>query len=504
MLRTQSISVKNANKSKLKQSKETKTKLSNKKFDTSGKSKTAESNHKSNGIKNGVKSTENNLEKVDTIKLSHSSSSSSATPPVNIPLRKLERANSFFLTRKLTNLYNSLTSSKESLNKIPENDDHNNKNEMRPPYKFGRSVSLATITLRKDYRNSIRKPKLEQLSEEDHHIHGGHHHHRHTISESYQNHKNMSTASIDSVGSRSSEKSFSLMSSLKRTFSLTPAKRKQATNPKWNASLLSLQQIDVMISYEDLSYINYDKFNTYEETLLKNLSQSDLKTDNRRQSASLKSNVNEQRHRTNSEQPSESYFSRYPSVKRRSRPNPMITGRRHSTYTQSAFISSEIEINSIANDDESKRWSNPCFSLSTSNIENSCYPSYASIVKTEQNSDENVDEVDCANHSNSEANDFEIASLRKAQSADSIYMRCTQPESYCGAAVSPVYPYWLRCSLCVASKTWTNKKSYFSLAFDTFGSWRAQRFRLMAVHFTPRVWVVFFPRSRWFIESMKQ
>lgn len=400
MIRSQSNGVKNVNRTKSIKSKA-----------TANKSKKSDNN---NNVKNKSQiASDKKSIKSTSVDTSEKNETQNATfPPFSE--RKLERANSFFLTRQLTKIYNSLTASKESLHKIPEN----HKDDKKPPYKFGRSVSLATITLRKEYRNSIRKPKLEQLSEEDHN--GG----IQTFSKSYSSNKKMSTASMDSLDSRSSDKSFSLMSSLKRTFSLTPAKRKQMTNSKWNASLLSLQQIDVMISYEDLSFINYDKLNTYEENLKKNLCQSDLKT--RRQSMSNISmqKINAfQRKRATSEMDEQTLL-RYPNVRRDSRANPLFAKRRHSAYPQSALNHSEIDIDSMIYDDESKRWSNLCVNFSSkSNIDNGLNPLHASILKMDQHIGSDV--VDCANYNRSVTNDIEVAvqQLRKAQSTDNIYFK---------------------------------------------------------------------------------
>lgn len=44
-------------------------------------------------------------------------------------------------------------------------------------------------------------------------------------------------------------------------------KKKDKMNPKWSASLQSLQAIDNMVNYANMSYIDYDKFNGYEKQL---------------------------------------------------------------------------------------------------------------------------------------------------------------------------------------------------------------------------------------------
>lgn len=276
--------------------------------------------------------------------------------------RKFERSNSFFLTRKLSKIYNSLTNSKESLK---DNDCDSNAKTSKP-FKFIRSVSLAAISLKKDYRNSMRKPKLEQLSEEDHPFGV-------PIEKSKRKYdKKSKTASVDSLSSRTSEKS-SVLSSFKRTFSLTPSRRK-SSNSKWSASLMSLQQIDVMISYEDLSFIDYDKFNTYEDTLNKIKSSSNQTNDVNR------SNVE-----------------RFPGVKMRPRSTSDMAQRRHSTIYQQTTQTNDDTANWL-DTNSSKRWSNPCNPCIIPNIEFTSYPSYASVVKDQPS--EGVDECDCSASTN--------------------------------------------------------------------------------------------------------
>jgi len=51
------------------------------------------------------------------------------------------------------------------------------------------------------------------------------------------------------------------------TASSSSDKKKDKMNPKWSASLQSLQAIDNMVSYANMSFIDYDKFNGYEKQL---------------------------------------------------------------------------------------------------------------------------------------------------------------------------------------------------------------------------------------------
>lgn len=246
-------------------------------------------------IKNDQSSTMQIATKSSIVKTNNNTGNQIILPPI----KKMERSHSFFLTRKLSKIYNSLTSSKDSLNKIPENDDQTtlqSTNEQTNPFKFIRSATFSSIPLRRSYRRSSKTDmKLEQLREEDgHHHYNQQHNIQHSSNNNINNNENdeidgtmrnrshtidgnFQTTSMDRLECYSSERknSFNLISSLKRTFSVTPAKRKKNKNPKWSASLMSLQQIDVMISYEDLSFIDYDKFNTYEATLNRHLSQTD-------------------------------------------------------------------------------------------------------------------------------------------------------------------------------------------------------------------------------------
>ncbi len=192
-------------------------------------------------------------------------------PQPDPPIKKMERSHSFFLTRKLSKIYNTLTGSKENLTKIPENEHE------EPVFKFSRSLSLATIPLRKSYRRIVRETKLEKLHEE----------HPEKVDEIKED---ISEASIEHVVSNDEnmsptrERSNSFLSHLKRTFSSSSDKKKPL-NPRWSASLANLQQIDVMVSYEDLSFINYDKFNTYEKNLAKPIESNYLqRTGNNRMS----------------------------------------------------------------------------------------------------------------------------------------------------------------------------------------------------------------------------
>lgn len=322
--------------------------------------------------------------------------------------KKLKRANSFFLTRKLSKIYHTLTGSKDNLNKIPEHDDHPVKGpEPIPnPFKFTRSASLAAIPLRRSYRNSnIRESKLEQLREED-----GHHVHTAGTSENSPtdvelrakntlkcastngtpNDNEPCDKDVTSVdrhslpADRDRKNSFNLMSSLRRTFSVTPAKRK-SYNPKWSASLMNLQQIDIMISYEDLSFINYDKFNTYEANLIRHMSQTDVnaKISNRnsvpdertifnndaRKAATFESSKSTNQ-RPDDQTDAVQYFTNFPEVKRRNKPTRVNVS---SMFDRPSDVRhSNVETGKQQQLNRSTfRWSTPCESLNTQPFVNS-------------------------------------------------------------------------------------------------------------------------------------
>lgn len=352
MLRAQSVVVKNKKKSQTSSPKVNKTK--------SAKSEISEKTKSKRNVVDTRISDEKLASKVQgqtQIQMNPQPPTDNTIPTIDLGDRKFERSNSFFLTRKLSKIYDSLTNSKESLK---ENDvNTNDHDKTKKPFKFIRSVSLATISLKKDYRNSMRKPRLEQLSEED----------GVPVSKSKSrkyDKKKASTASIDSLSSRTSEKS-SIISSFKRTFSLTPSRRKPA-NPKWSASLMSLQQIDVMISYEDLSFIDYDKFNTYEENLMTKIKSSNQIDVNRLNAL------------------------QFPGVKMRSRASSMTQPRqrRHSTIIQPQNDDGNQDTIDLLNVN-SKRWSNPCFGPNSA--ECATFASLAPIATIPQTDD--IDECDC-------------------------------------------------------------------------------------------------------------
>lgn len=180
-----------------------------------------------------------------------------------VPDKKLERSNSFILSN-LTKLYNSVKGSKENINAT-------NKTPPSPnpsTYRFSRSQTLTDIPI-KNYRRSIRKSNLEELKEENDSDRIGQEDHQPVptppIAPTFKSYVNENIEEFDETNSSG------LLSKLKRTFSMSHDKRR-GMNTKWS-SIQSLQEIDNMVSYEDLRFINYDKFNTYAKKIERKVSQ---------------------------------------------------------------------------------------------------------------------------------------------------------------------------------------------------------------------------------------
>lgn len=206
---------------------------------------------------------------------------------------KFERSGSFSLKGKLSKLINSITSSKESLNKVED--------DKELPFTFSRSRSM--ILPRRTNRRSLIEPQLEQLSEEDPMSPASPRKNSIETSDNtpqrptsmqapttstpienniLQQPRKTSTPvlsadpTFDPVANFKKRRSSTLISSFKTTFGITTEKKKEKLNDKWRASLQSLQAVDNMVSYENMSFIDYDKFNVYEKQLERKLSQISL------------------------------------------------------------------------------------------------------------------------------------------------------------------------------------------------------------------------------------
>lgn len=197
--------------------------------------------------------------------------------------KKLERSNSFFLTRKLSKIYTKLSGSKENLDKVKDSD----KTEVTP-FKFQRSLTLNSIQLKKNLRKPFPENRLEKLSEER----LGENEKlkspplspppvlRSSSPTNYR--QSMPPGSFDSVDHSflkppsKLERSDSFISLIRRKISFNDTKT-NSMNSNWATSLQNLQQIDNMVSYEDLSFVDYDKFNQYEQQIDKILHRSHAK-----------------------------------------------------------------------------------------------------------------------------------------------------------------------------------------------------------------------------------
>ncbi|XP_058458065.1 uncharacterized protein LOC131434863 isoform X1 [Malaya genurostris] len=170
------------------------------------------------------------------------------------PPHKVERSNSFSLTRKLSQIYSKLSGSRESLSNITE--------DSARPFQFTRSLSLSSIQLKRNYRRSQNESNLGKLHEEaiPEHV------------EELNTPPDPSSVPIKNDPPKL-ERSNSILASFRRKISIRSDKKPKLP-VKWNTSLQNLRQEDFMVSYDDLSFIDYDQFNQYEVQLEKKLSAS--------------------------------------------------------------------------------------------------------------------------------------------------------------------------------------------------------------------------------------
>jgi hypothetical protein len=209
------------------------------------------------------------------------------------------------LTRKLSKIYAKLSGSRESLNVSKQSEDQHVTNGEKPqitssnPFRFQRSLTLNSIHLSKVYK----RPQLEKLSEEK--IGEFDKSTTTTTTKSpplspsspdvvlRRRHKSeyrqsLPPGTFDDVDFNSSinslqpplpplQRSSSFISIFRRKISDA---KQETINSSWTTSLQNLQQIDYMVSYEDLSFIDYDKFNQYEMKLDEMLNRRNLTTIN--------------------------------------------------------------------------------------------------------------------------------------------------------------------------------------------------------------------------------
>ncbi|XP_055590557.1 uncharacterized protein LOC129742654 [Uranotaenia lowii] len=181
--------------------------------------------------------------------------------PANIPdgtgPAKMERSNSFFLTRKISQIYSKFSGSRESLGMPDE--------ETQKPFTFKRSLSLSTIQINRNTRRVQNESNLRKLHEEAilEHAESG--------EEPLVNIPK--TPETPKVEIPKLERSNSILASFRRKISFRSDKKPKLPT-KWNTSLQNLRQEDFMVSYDDLSFVDYDQFNQYEATLERRLSSS--------------------------------------------------------------------------------------------------------------------------------------------------------------------------------------------------------------------------------------
>lgn len=248
-----------------------------------------------NTTKNGDKKSKMSTMNDPIMKKNNEDPKGMASPPTPPP-KKLERSNSFLaLIRKgiFRNSQDELNKSDKPKNPVPV---------------MVRSRTQLDMPTRSFYRRSIREPKLEELIEEHDGdtlkpvseipivevelngmgdsaepnegeviLRGDH------TDQSKFERRSRNSASFRSYVHpdqlEDGKESSGLLSKLKRTFS-TKSDRRSSLNSKWSVSLQSLQQIDTMVSYEDLRFIDYDKFNTYEKQIDRRLSRIHVSNNN--------------------------------------------------------------------------------------------------------------------------------------------------------------------------------------------------------------------------------
>lgn len=193
--------------------------------------------------------------------------------------KKLERSNSF-ISRGLSKIFHAKFSSKENL--VDKSKD-NEKQEVALPNTLQRSLTLNSIQTGKNYRKTLPELRLEKLSEEK--INENEKNKSPSLSPpvilrsrspaSYR--QSMPVGTFDDIdflkppppflpqATAPLQRSGSFINLIRRKISFNEAKTESMTPA---ASLQSLQKIDnFLVSYDDLSFVDYDKFNKYEQQI---------------------------------------------------------------------------------------------------------------------------------------------------------------------------------------------------------------------------------------------
>ncbi|XP_052873511.1 pleckstrin homology domain-containing family G member 5 [Anopheles cruzii] len=197
------------------------------------------------------------------------SASDGGLPVHAVPAPKMERSNSFYLTRKLSSLYSKLSGSRENVSSQPNANAPTNPSApdggTAQPGPFVRSRSMSSIQLKRSYRRSQNvESALGNLHED-------------AILERSESTEETAPAATVPVAAPMPEtpppvprfeRSNSILASIRRKISFK-SERRSSNVSNWSTSLQNLRQEDFMISYDDLSFIDYDQFNSYEASLLK-------------------------------------------------------------------------------------------------------------------------------------------------------------------------------------------------------------------------------------------
>lgn len=193
--------------------------------------------------------------------------------------KKLERSNSF-ISRGLSKIFHAKFSSKENL--VDKSKDNENQ-EVVLPNTLQRSLTLNSIQTGKNYRKTLPELRLEKLSEEK--INENEKNKSPSLSPpvilrsrspgSYR--QSMPVGTFDDIdflkpptplahqAPAPLQRSGSFINLIRRKISFNEAKSESMTPA---ASLQSLQKIDnFLVSYDDLSFVDYDKFNKYEQQI---------------------------------------------------------------------------------------------------------------------------------------------------------------------------------------------------------------------------------------------
>lgn len=180
--------------------------------------------------------------------------------------RKLVRSNSF-LSRIL------FSKSKENLEKDKNEEQKQKSSLFVQPVRFQRSLTLNSIQLKKN-----NKFRLENLSEEkmidDKIISPPVSIRSKTLSSNRQSLPPGSFENVDFLKlSPKLERSASFISLVKRKISFNETKSSLlSSNSNWASSLQNLQEIDNMVDYDKMYFVNYDKFSQYESQIDKMIS----------------------------------------------------------------------------------------------------------------------------------------------------------------------------------------------------------------------------------------